>query len=174
MTQHRNQAVLRSPASFQWGSLQPTPTGSTDTAVVRFSDFTTVIITGTGISQTSGAVNGTIVTLAEPGLYEIDLTLGSTGAVAIAAGIGINMAAAPIVADPVVGTDGVIKALDTLGVALGNWPIELGTKILVSGAQAQAGSTVRALATNSAGAAPVGLVGTEGQLRIRKLFSTPF
>jgi hypothetical protein len=153
--------------------INATPTGSTDTAVLRFNAAATIV--GTALSEATTAAAGTIVTLGETGMFSVELTLGFTGAVAVAAGIGFGMAAAPIVADPVVGTDGVIKAADMLMVASSTQVIDLGTVVNVSSAAVAAGTaTLRFLATNSGGAAPVGVVAASVNYRILKVANTAF
>jgi len=154
--------------------LNATPTGSTDTAVLRMNVAAAVPIGGRSINEVNSAANGTVLTISSSGVFQVDLELAFTGAVAVQAGIGFNMAAAPIVADPVFGTDGVIKAADMLMVATSTQAISFSTYIVVTAAQAAAGATLRFLATNSAGAAPVGIVAASVAYRVRKMFNVPF
>ena len=147
-------------------------TGSTDTAVLEFAAAATPV--GPSITEATTATAGTVVTIGHTGLYGVQLTLGFTGAVAVAAGIGINMAAAPIVADPVVGTDGVIKAADMLMVADSTQVVDLATNFQVTAALAAAGFTLRFLATDSNGAAPAGIVVASVAYRLMKIANIVF
>jgi len=167
-----NEAVLTELNSATNTVLNATPTGSTDTAVLRMNAAATVA--GSAVTEATTAAAGTIITIAQPGLWSIDFTAAFTGAVAVQLGIGFNMAAAPIVADPVVGTDGVVKAADMLMVATSTQALDLGTTFLVTAAQAATGFTVRLLGTNSAGAAPVGIVAGSVNYRLLQLANTPF
>jgi hypothetical protein len=167
-----NSALLPSANAIITGTtLNATPTGSTDTAVLRW-DTIVVPATDPQVSFTTTAAAGTIVTLTESGVYLVDLTLALTGAVAIAAGIGQDMAAAPIVADPAVGTDGVFQANDFLAVAANTAGIRFATALYVD--ESESPSTIRFLATNSAGAAPVGLVAATASFRIVKVANIAF
>ncbi len=147
-------------------------TGAVDAAVLRFDTFTN--LAGTRVVVTTTGDNGTIITINSPGVYKVDLSVTATGAVAAACGIGVNMAAAPIVADPVLGVDGVIKATDNLGVVAMTQLIELSTVVYVTGAQAAAGLTVRFLATDSEGGAPAGLVLAFSGARVQQLAQVSF
>lgn len=148
-------------------TLGGTPTGTTDTAVLGFVN--TAAALNSGVSPSTQAASGTIVSISQPGIYFIKLALDWTGAVAIQAGIGINMAASPIVANPVLGTDGVRASTDVLGVASFTGHIELTWVEYIDQADADLPTTVRFLATNSAGAAPVGLVAAFGSFSITQI-----
>lgn len=170
MQQQQSINLATVPASTnarQGNTINATPTGSTDDVILRFDNVNAV--TATAIAVATTAANGTILTISEPGAYMVDLDLAWTGAVAIGAGIGVNMAAAPITNDPVLGVDGVIKATDVLGVANFTGHIGLSTVIYVTPAQAAAGLTVRFVASNSGNAAPVGLVAASGAYRIAQI-----
>ncbi len=150
-------------------TINGTPTGSTDTSVLRFDNVNAVTTTVIAVVTTAAA--GTIATINAPGVYHVDLGLDWTGAVAVIGAIAFNQAVFPIDADPVIGVDGVIKASDVLGVAAFTGHIELSTTFYVTNAQAAAGFAVRFNATNSAGAAPAGLVVAFGQWRIFQVAS---
>ncbi len=147
-------------------------TGAVDTAVLRFD--ATAVAFGSRLGVTTTVDNGTIVTIGAPGVYKVDLSVTATGAVATACGIGIDMAVEPIVADPAIGTDGVIKATDDLGVVNLTQLIELSTVIYVSAVQAAAVVRVRFLCTDSEGGAPAGLVLAFGSFRVRQLAQVSF
>jgi hypothetical protein len=167
-----NSALLSSANAIITGTtLNATPTGATDTAVLRF-DTVTVPAADARVAFTTTAAAGTVVTLTDSGLYQVDLTLAVNGAVAIAAGIGLDMAAAPIVADPAVGTDGVFQANDFLSVAANTAGIRFSTAFYVD--EATSPATIRLLATDSAGAAPAGLVAATASFRIVKLANIAF
>ncbi len=167
-----NSALLPSANSIITGiTLNATPTGSTDTAVLRW-DTITVPTADAQVSFVTTAAAGTIVTLTESGLYLVDLTLAVNGAVALAAGIGLDMVAAPIIADPAVGTDGVFQANDLLSVAANTAGIRLATAFYVD--EATSPATIRFLATDSAAAAPAGLVAATASFRIVKLANLAF
>jgi hypothetical protein len=82
------------------------------------------------------------------------------------------MAAAPIVADPLVGTDGVFQANDFLDVASSTGGIRLGTAFYVADGEPPA--TIRFLGTDSAAAAPVGLIAATASFRLVKLADVGF
>jgi hypothetical protein len=167
-----NQAILTSQAEASNSVINATPTGSTDDVILRMNAAATIV--GVGIAEVTTAAAGTIVTISTPGIFSVSLTLGFTGAVAVAAGIGINMATAPITADPVVGTDGVIKAADMLMVASSTQVVDLATTFQCTAAQAATGMTLRFVASNSANAAPVGVVAASVAYRLQKLCNIPF
>ncbi len=167
-----NQASLATDQNSRNGrTINAVPTGGPDDAVLRF-DVVSAVVGNSSIAVVTTAANGTVATISEAGAYQIDLSLDWTGAVAIAAGIGINMTIFTV--DPALGVDGVIKATDVLGVAAFTGHIELSTTVYVTGAQAAAGLTVRFLATNSAGAAPAGLVVAFGGWRISQIAQVSF
>lgn len=167
-----NSALLPSANAIITGTtLNATPTGATDTAVLRFDTVVAPAI-DPQVSSVTTAAAGTIVTLTESGVYLVSLTLAVNGAVAVAAGIGLDMVAAPIIADPAVGTDGVFSANDYLNLAASTSGIELSTVIYVD--EAASPSTIRFLGTNSAAAAPVGLVAATASFRIVKLANVAF
>ncbi len=165
-----NAALLASASDIVTGRvLNATPSGTTDTAVLRFD--TVVVPANSRITATTTAANGTILTLLDPGTYQVDLTLALTGAVAIDAGIGLNMLASPIVADPVVDTDGVFKANSVIGVAALTMGIELSTEFYVLSADTPA--TLRLLASDPFGGAPLGLVAGDCSFRVLKTANGP-
>ncbi len=169
-----NQASLATDQNTRNGrTINATPSGGVDTAVLRF-DGQSIVIGNTSIVVATNADNGTILTISQAGVYQIDLGLDVTGAVLLSAGIGINMAAAPIIADPLIGTDGVVKATDIDGVAVKTAHLELSTVVYVTGAQAAAGLTVRFLATDSAAGAPAGLVVAFGGWRVHQIAQVSF
>ncbi len=172
MTPQTNQAILTSTATLVNDTINATPTGGTDDTVLRFD--AAAVAAGVGLAEVTTAAAGSIITASSPGIYMVDFDLAFTGAVAVAAGIGINMAAAPITTDPVVGTDGVIKAGDMLMVAVSTQVYSVATTIQVTAAQAAAGLTIRYLASNSANAAPVGVVAASVAYRIMKIANIPF
>ncbi len=167
-----NQASLATDQNTRTGrTINATPTGAVDTAVLRFD-----VLTGStaGIVVATTADNGTILTINQAGVYQIDLGLDFNGAVLLSAGIGINMGAGAIIADPLIGTDGVVKATDADGVAANTAHLELSTVVYVTGAQAAAGLTVRFLATDSAAGAPAGLVAAFGGWRVHQIAQVSF
>ncbi len=172
MRPQTNQAILTSQATLINDTVDAGMTGSTDDVILEFAGAATA--GGVGLAEVTTAANGSIITVSSPGIYSIDFDLAFSGAVAVAAGIGINMATAPITADPVVGTDGVIKAADMLMVASSIQAYSSATTILVSAVQAAAGLTIRFIASNSANAAPVGVVVASVAYRIMKIANTPF
>ncbi len=151
--------------------LNPSFTGAVDTAALL---FTVADVPGLRVFASTNLNNGTIAIIRAPGVYKVDLSVTAQGAVATACGIGVNMVASPIVADPVIGTDGVIKATDNLGVAAFAHLIELSTVIYVTAAQAAASLTVHFLCTNSAGAAPAGLDLVFTAFRVQQLAQVSF
>jgi peptidoglycan hydrolase-like protein with peptidoglycan-binding domain len=166
-----NAAVLDGNRDIVTGTvLNATPTGSTDTAVLRWDNV--VVPANSRITAATTAANGTILTLLDTGTYQVDMTLAMSGAVFIDPGIGLNMAASPIIADPVVGTDGVFKANSLTGVAALVMGIELSTTFYVDTAVTPA--TLRFLATDPFVGAPSGLVAGDANFRLVKLANVPF
>ena len=148
-------------------TLNATPSGSTDTAVLRFNTHLASFTTKTGqvvnskplINVTTLAGSGSVYTIRRAGIYQATLSLSVGAGQTVHAGIGMDMdAAAPIVADPVVGTNGVLVASTTVAPSATGIPITLSTMLLVAPSDAAATVTVRALATNGAAGAPAGLV----------------
>ena len=150
-------------------------TGTTDTAVLRFAAASGVVpLSEVSFRELLTAAEGLIVEILRPGLIEVSLDVAFTGAVLGAAGIGFNMAAAPIVADPVVGVDGVLKAADIDSNANMTLAISLSTFFIVTSAQVDAGATIRFLATNSAAGAPAGIPVASASYRMAKIARTVF
>ncbi len=168
-----NQASLDGSLNVNTGrALNAAFTGAVDTAVLRFDN--TAVAIGSRLGVITTVDNGSVVSIGAPGVYGVDLTVTVTGAVAAACGIGIDMAAAPFVADPVIGTDGVIKATDNLGVVAMTQIVELSTVIYVSAVQAAAVVRVRFLCTDSEAGAPAGLVLAFCSFRVRQLAQVSF
>lgn len=166
-----NSAIITSSADIVTGRvLNATPTGTTDTAVLRFDNVT--VPANSRLSAVTNAANGTIVTLQDAGIYAVDMTLAMTGAVTVDAGIGLNTTAAPIIADPVVGTDGAFKANSLAGVASLRMAIEFATEIYVDSTQLPA--RIRFLATDPFSGAPTGLAAGTASFRIVKTANFPF
>ncbi len=167
-----NQASLATPQNLRTGrTINALFTGAVDDAILRF-DVVSAVVGNSSIAVVTTGDDGTVVTITEAGVYQVDLSLDWTGAVAIAAGIGVDMTIFTV--DPVLGVDGVIKATDVLGVAAFTGHVELSTTIYVTGAQAAAGRTVRFICTNSAGAVPAGLVVAFGGWRIAQIAQVSF
>jgi hypothetical protein len=151
-----------------------TPTGSTDTAVARFAAGANSPIGGFSYTEVNTAANGTIVSIVQPGIYQVDYNFCFTGAVLVAGGIGLGMAGAAITADPVVGTNGVIAAADMDSNASMTLCCSLTTTFPVRAQLAATPATIRFLMTDSAGGAPVGVVAASVQYRMRRLFGVAF
>ncbi len=173
MSENFNRSInqpIATPAEIQNRVAQAGFTGTTDTAIVRMNAAAAVNVGG-AFNEVTTAADGTIITVVSPGLYLAVFTWAVTGAVSIGVGIGIDLAqAGAIVADPAYATAGVIQADDpiTSVAALVLIATSEGT-FTVSAAQAAAGRTVMFMATNSAGAAPVGMVAASMSYRITKI-----
>lgn len=143
-------------------------TGTTDTAVMRMN--TSGAATG-AMQVATTAASGTVITLNSAGLYMFSISMFYLGAVSVAAGISYGASnAAPITADPLVGVANVIWAVDLVGIAASSNPISHSVPVRVVQAEIAAGtSTLRIHATNSAGAAPVGIVAVGVQYRLEKI-----
>lgn len=158
-------------------TLNGTPSGTTDTAVLRLDTHVATITALNGdvinskpnISVATTPAAGSIYTIRRPGIYLATLMLSVGASQTIHAGIGVNMAAAPIVADPVVGTDGVLVASTTVSPSATGVPITLQTTILVVPSDAAATTTVRALATDGSAGAPAGLVAARATFELVRL-----
>lgn len=161
--------VLREPSTFQNFASVVGFTGTTNTAVLLFQDANSSD-TGRGFQATNSATLGTVLTIVQAGIYALDLFWSFTGAVSVGFGIGLNLAAAPIVADPAWATAGIVAALDPLtGAAAVTYGGVLSTKITVPQSLVNSGAIVHFLATNSAGAAPVGLIAASMAYRATKI-----
>ena len=147
--------------SLRLDTVNATPTGSTDDAVLRFDNAT--VLAGTGlIAATTTAAAGTTVEVSEPGVYELSLYANVTGAASIAAGIGVDLAAgAPRQSDPAYATAGIVAvAPPVTGVAALTAAITLTKTVVISATQAATAGqgVVYFLATDNADGAPAALV----------------
>jgi len=146
-------------------------TGSGNTSVLEFAGDATV--SANYIAETTTADLGTLVQVTSAGMYLVSFSFVFTGAVNVAGGISFNSALTALTADPVVGVAGVIFAQDaTSAVDLNT---QIGGEVCVRVTQADIasanGASFRFLATNSGGAAPVGIVVSSVQYRIEKIAS---
>ncbi len=128
----------------------PNETGSTNTAVLRFS--APAVVVGNGASETTTAADGTAVTITGSGHWMLEFG-GATEAanLGLALGVGVNLAAGAITADPSYATPGVIWALPSITTDLSSTPFLFKTGLYVI----KGGSlVVQFLATNDAAGAP--------------------
>ena len=173
-----NQALVNARATTATNqTINATPTGSSDTSILRFNAAAAI---GGDIVETTTAAGGTQVFLRAPGIYYIGFSLTASGAAQpIAAGISFAASTAvAIVADPVVNVANVIASADVVGLAAIILQINLGVIVTVTEAAAvlaraasTAAVTARVMfhATDSGAAAPVGIAAASVQYRIIKL-----
>lgn len=148
-------------------------TGTTDTSTLRFNAAGT-LPTNFFAEVGTLATQGTIVSISDPGVYEVELVTSQTGAVTNVWGLSLGAATQPLVAVPAFGTDGCFQraqqitlAGQTLSVVLTGIAI-LRTAVAKATAGVAAANNIRGLATATGGGAPTGVVAANVSLRIAK------
>ena len=111
-SQSINQFVLATTqgASLRVDTLNATPAGSTNDAVLRFDNAQTV----TGFTVTTAATTGTEVKISQPGVYLCVLQTVITGAVSAILGITLDGAAGSLTGNPAWATAGTIAFSGTI------------------------------------------------------------
>lgn len=158
-------------------TLNVTPTGAVSTAVLRFNAAGT-LFGPFGVNELLTANEGLVLSLTEPGVYSVELTVSQTGAVTNVWGIGFNQVS-PIVA--VTFAAGAVKVAQLDTNALETASIVITTLARVSQTQARAGAggplagfLVRGLAQATGGGAPTGAVAATVAFRINKIWDVAF
>lgn len=156
-------------ALFVNNTINATPTGSTNDAVLRFNAAGTATEDDPGtFTETTTAADGTSLAIKKAGIYLFTFTATLTGAVPVFFGISQDVAAAGLVNDPAFATTGFLAIADCLSVASNTAVCSLMATVYVSRALAASatGSVLRCHATNSGNAAPVGIVAGSVQYRV--------
>lgn len=148
--------------------------GTANTAVLRWVTIAgpAPVPTTTDIVITDSAAAGMSFALNEPGTYEITMQLLGVAATSLRTGLSLNAAVAPLVANPVMGVDGVfaVGGPQTLAAATLN-SILLHTTVVIG--PGSVGAVLRTHATDNAGATPVAAtVAASAWLRIARIVDT--
>lgn len=121
------------------------------------------------------AANGTVVSISDPGVYDVELVTSQVGAVTNVWGLSLGAVASPLTAVPAFGTDGcfmraqqVSLAGQTISNVLAGIAI-LRTVVAKATAGLTAANNIRGLAAATGGGAPTGLVAANVSLRITKM-----
>lgn len=158
---------------FTNNTLNATPSGAVSTAVLRFNVAGT--LTGPfGVSDATTANEGTIMSITEPGVYSVELTVSQTGAVSNIWGIGFNQVTPITLVSFAAGATHVVQ-LDSNAAEVTSAVITGLVRINNTLARQAGGVTVRGLGQATAGGAPVpGAVLGSFAIRITKLWEVAF
>ena len=172
--QNLNLPITQEVSFLVTGGLVAAFTGTNDDAVLSFTGAAVLVGPTGAITSTNSATLGTTVGITLAGVYEAELggTLGASAGCVM--GISQDMEAAGLTIAPVFGTAGVLDVLAATAPAATVIPFKLTTTFLVTSALAgqtgtPAGSIIRFLGTDAAGAAPAGLTLASWYARIRRV-----
>lgn len=148
-------------------------TGGTDTSCLRFNaaGVTPNFFAEIGVL----ADNGTVVSISDPGVYEVELVTSQVGAVTNVWGLSLGAAVQPLVAVPAFLTDGCFQRAQQISLAAQTISVVMTGMILLRTALAKAtagltaSNNVRGLAAATGGGAPTGVVAANVSLRIVKM-----
>jgi hypothetical protein len=118
-----------------------TPSGTVDTAVLRFNTAIRTPRT-TGINPVTTAENGTIVEVWRPGIWLVCWQLSQTGDQSIVVGISVN--ATNLTGDPLVGAGGIVASSFQITPVGAVTPVALVHPVAVSSADIRTGVNGRA------------------------------
>jgi len=169
--QNTNQSLSQVVEALNTGGLVASPfTGSVNISVLLFTAATTLTAATPFMTAVNSAANGTSLTIFKPGRYSVELGLATLAGVAPTFGISQDVAAAGLTGVPAFTIAGFTDVLPSLVPAATNIPIKITSELVVSRAQAQAGSVIRFHAALAGPAAPAAsIVQTSAYFRVRNI-----
>lgn len=155
LRQNINNPLAQRRSIVNTGGLVASPfTGSTNDVVLLFNAAGTVTGPAADIVETNSATDGTSVLISAPGIYLVSLYVEVVESVTVIAGISQDQTTNLAGADPAFATPGVLDVQTMTLPASTLAGISISRAVFVSPEDADAGSTIRFLASDGSNGAP--------------------
>lgn len=149
-------------------------TGAPDTSVLRFNAAGTL---PTNFFSEVGtlAANGTVVSITDPGVFQVELVTSQVAGVTNVWGLSFGAVTQPLTAVPAFGVDGCFQRAQQITLAGQTISVTMTGIVLMRTAIAKAtagltaANNIRGLAAATGGGAPTGVVAANVSLRIAKM-----